>query len=114
MREIRIHRREVGVFRLHPQKRFAHMHQCRDALRREIEAADEFLPTRLRRGAQLQERRGRRLGTIGLDGLVQPLGVRPETFQKHCHEGLLPLGIQPFPPFCDLLGKRHAGRLAPA
>jgi len=69
MGEIGIDRLQIRLDRLQLQQRLAHSDERGDAVRRQVEAANQLLPTRLGGDVKLKQRLGRRIGAVGVDRL---------------------------------------------
>ncbi len=108
MREIRIHCVEIRPLHLHAQQRLTHADERRDPPRREVEAAYQFLPTRLGGIVQFPQGLRRALALIGGYGGSEPCVVGAEPLEQHDHEAELLLGGQGLPSGHDVASDRHA------
>ena len=61
---------------------------------REVQPADEFLPPRLGGPVEREERRGRGIGAVGVDGAVERGGVRAEPVEEEREEGEAAVGVE--------------------
>ena len=114
MRKIGVDRLEVEVVRFHPQQRLAHPDQRGNAVRREVQPADQFLPARFGGLMQFEQRLRGRLPAVGFDGAFQPRRVRSEPRDKDADEVALAAFVEAPPAIQDIPGQCHAGSLAPA
>ncbi len=114
MREVRIDRLQIGVLGFEFEEVRPHADEGRDAVRRKIEPADQFLAARFCRHAHLEQRLRRRIGAISVYRPLQPFDIRAETRQQRKHEIAPLVLIEALPAIQNVLGQRHARRLASA